>query len=341
MDYKNYYKILHLQEGETNSETIKSAYQSLCTYFHPTNYDAYDCDIKNIDICEAYLVLSDKELKQRYDSLCFSSDGNNVQIPAELIIPIKEKRSQAEEFISNFFSELENYKKKKKKSIIFIILTTISVFILIPILAFIAFLIYMNWPGEAKNVTVFEKYKPTQGWVHCTVNDNFSFSVPQNMKYAIEDRPDSLFSLENDNAFYLNDGEVISFVDESALQDSISFIMTVFYEKDSDLEYLSYNETQELNNLTRKIYEEIIAASVNYSLYSSAPEYRWVDIDGTKALDYSYAIPVDSDRAKYNTYFLFNNDEAVTLTVSFLESKSELAKDVTNVIRTIYWIHPK
>ena len=91
------------------------------------------------------------------------------------------------------------------------------------------------------------------------------------------------------------------------------------------------------------MYEEVIAASINYHLYSSAPEYRWIDIGGTKALEFSYAVPIDTDRAEYKSYFLFNTDEIVTLSVGVLKSKSksERATDIINVIRTINWVNPK
>ncbi len=68
MEYKDYYKILGVERDATESK-IKSAYRKLARQYHPDVNKSPDAVNKFKDINEAYEVLSDKEKKNRYDSL--------------------------------------------------------------------------------------------------------------------------------------------------------------------------------------------------------------------------------------------------------------------------------
>ncbi len=68
MEYKDYYKILGVERTATEAQ-IKSAYRKLARQYHPDVNKAPDASKKFKDINEAYEVLSDKEKKNRYDSL--------------------------------------------------------------------------------------------------------------------------------------------------------------------------------------------------------------------------------------------------------------------------------
>ncbi len=68
MEYKDYYKILGVDRDATEAK-IKSAYRKLARQYHPDVNKSPDAVNKFKDINEAYEVLSDKEKKQRYDSL--------------------------------------------------------------------------------------------------------------------------------------------------------------------------------------------------------------------------------------------------------------------------------
>lgn len=68
MQYKDYYEILAVKRGATEAE-IKSAYRKLARKFHPDVNKTKEAEQKFKDINEAYEVLSDKEKRQRYDSL--------------------------------------------------------------------------------------------------------------------------------------------------------------------------------------------------------------------------------------------------------------------------------
>ncbi len=68
MEYKDYYKILGVERNATEAQ-IKSAYRKLARKYHPDVNKSADAVNKFKDINEAYEVLSDKEKKNRYDSL--------------------------------------------------------------------------------------------------------------------------------------------------------------------------------------------------------------------------------------------------------------------------------
>ncbi len=81
MEYKDYYKILGVERDATEAK-IKSAYRKLARQYHPDVNKSPDAVNKFKDINEAYEVLSDKEKKNRYDSL-----GANWQAGANFTPP--------------------------------------------------------------------------------------------------------------------------------------------------------------------------------------------------------------------------------------------------------------
>lgn len=68
MQYKDYYKILGVERASTEAQ-VKAAYRKMARKFHPDVNKAPDSVQKFKDINEAYEVLSDKEKRNRYDSL--------------------------------------------------------------------------------------------------------------------------------------------------------------------------------------------------------------------------------------------------------------------------------
>lgn len=81
MQYKDYYEILGIKR-EASSAEIKSAYRKLARKFHPDVNKTKEAEQKFKDINEAYEVLSDKEKRQRYDSLGANwQDGANFTPP--------------------------------------------------------------------------------------------------------------------------------------------------------------------------------------------------------------------------------------------------------------------
>ena len=81
MKYKDYYEILGVKREASDSE-IKSAYRKLARKYHPDVNKTKEAEAKFKDINEAYEVLSDKQKRQRYDSL-----GSNWQSGADYTPP--------------------------------------------------------------------------------------------------------------------------------------------------------------------------------------------------------------------------------------------------------------
>jgi curved DNA-binding protein len=81
MKYKDYYEILGVSR-DADSSTIKSAYRKLARKYHPDVNKTKEAEEKFKDINEAYEVLSDKNKRQRYDSL-----GSNWQGGADWTPP--------------------------------------------------------------------------------------------------------------------------------------------------------------------------------------------------------------------------------------------------------------
>ncbi len=81
MKYKDYYDILGVKREASDSE-IKSAYRKLARKYHPDVNKTKEAEGKFKDINEAYEVLSDKQKRQRYDSL-----GSNWQGGADYTPP--------------------------------------------------------------------------------------------------------------------------------------------------------------------------------------------------------------------------------------------------------------
>ena len=81
MKYKDYYEILGVKRDASGAE-IKSAYRKLARKYHPDVNKTKEAEEKFKDINEAYEVLSDKQKRQRYDSL-----GSNWQSGAEYTPP--------------------------------------------------------------------------------------------------------------------------------------------------------------------------------------------------------------------------------------------------------------
>ena len=68
MNFKDYYEILGVDRGATQSE-IKRAYRKLARKYHPDVSDAKDAEVRFKELGEAYEVLKDPEKRAAYDQL--------------------------------------------------------------------------------------------------------------------------------------------------------------------------------------------------------------------------------------------------------------------------------
>ena len=80
MEYKDYYKILGVERGDSETD-IKKAFRKLAHKYHPDVSKEKDAEAKFKDVNEAYQTLSDPEKRAAYDQLGQRRDGSNFEPP--------------------------------------------------------------------------------------------------------------------------------------------------------------------------------------------------------------------------------------------------------------------
>ena len=94
---------------------------------------------------------------------------------------------------------------------------------------------------------------------------------------------------------------------------------------------------EDYRNLREMVDEEIKPYS-----YVDTPTWRWIDINGTKAIEGAYRRNGEKGPVKCKFYLLSNYDEMVKMIISYRESDSSLwESDLENVIKTFKWNRPK
>ena len=104
---KNYYNILGLSSYEDSQDVILAKYKEITARLRS---QVLSKDVKNqlIEVNEAFLVLSDKELKKKYD-YSFSSNSQDTTLQSSISL----KHDRAVQFVSE---KLDNAPKKRKKN---------------------------------------------------------------------------------------------------------------------------------------------------------------------------------------------------------------------------------
>ena len=97
MIFKDYYKILGLENNKVNIDEIKLAFREQAKKYHPdVNTDSFS-EERFKDINEAYRVLSDNSSKRKYDRVWYSHVGKRIE---------KQKSQQGREVKTDFLGVL-------------------------------------------------------------------------------------------------------------------------------------------------------------------------------------------------------------------------------------------
>ena len=81
MIFKDYYKILGLENNKVNIEEIKQAFHSQAKKYHPDVNENQEAEERFKDINEAYRTLSNSSAKRKYDRIWYSHVGKKIEKP--------------------------------------------------------------------------------------------------------------------------------------------------------------------------------------------------------------------------------------------------------------------
>lgn len=116
MIFKDYYKILELENSSVTPEEIKQAYREQAKKYHPDiNSTNQYAEERFKDINEAYKVLSNSATKRKYDRMWNTHVGRKKKSNYEE--SKREKGSIFSDFFQMFFGEsVENQTSQKENS---------------------------------------------------------------------------------------------------------------------------------------------------------------------------------------------------------------------------------
>ena len=97
MIFKDYYKILGLENNKVDLEEIKLAFREQAKKYHPDVNDGSFSESRFKDINEAYRVLSNSRQKRKYDRIWYSHVGKRIE---------RQEDAKSREVKTNFFKLL-------------------------------------------------------------------------------------------------------------------------------------------------------------------------------------------------------------------------------------------
>lgn len=112
MIFKDYYKILGLENNKVNINEIKTAFHNQAKKYHPDVNDGKEAEERFKDINEAYRVLSNNTSKRKYDRIWYSHVGKKIDKQKD-----REERETRTDLLSLLFgiNKVEQVKRTKTK----------------------------------------------------------------------------------------------------------------------------------------------------------------------------------------------------------------------------------
>lgn len=287
-----------------------------------------------IEINEAFLVLSDEHLKNKYDYALSSNTENN-----ELLELLSIKRERAEKFITD---KLPNPPKKRKKNIWPAILCGILILSAIGSIGRACSQI-MN-QGKSAEVVKVGNFVTPEDWTNFKIDHAFSISIPNTMELRNDYDEyttwisDELGILSNDEAVFQQKG--LSSVSSEAYD---TYARVIIQHVNSYSDYIEHhNQALEFTEEDYKSLRELADDEIVPYTYYETPSWRWIDVDGTKAIEVSYKRNGDEGPVSCKIYLLSNYTELAKIIVSYREKDSSFwESDLLNIIRTFKWNVPK
>ena len=338
----NYYDTLGLPDYENSQEAIKQAYKRGTQRLSEAATGNSDVAAQLIRLNEAFLVLSDVDLKQHYD---YCLRYNLPSIYLEQAIEARRKRAKA--FIESKLSTPPPFRKKRPMS------TPVKVLIVVAV-AMLCGGVIKNLVRSAQRESPVEQltasavelgsYVPDGDWNRYELDNAFSISIPGTMELmpTYESFATSMGSnftaIDNDEAVFRRGRR---FMSANNGHDTYCCV-AIFHASLSPGDGESHDQAPDIIPYIKDNMHALIENEVSpYSLIEQ-PSYRWVDIAGTKAIEASYSRTGDDGPTTCRLYLLQNYDEIAKVVVAYREKDAHLWKDdLEKVISTFEWNNPK
>lgn len=342
IDIKNYYSILGLNSFESNQNAIKSAYNKETAKFHPQSYSGEDLVDRLVEINEAFLILSDENVKPIYDK---ALSGNLDINKGYLNSVIQDKREKAKKFISSFF----NGTQKRKVSLWKRIWKTIGIiflclFVLGSIGRIVATCTQQNYSNEDADAVNLGTFIPPSNWNYYKIDGSFSLSVPPTLELRSEyDKYTQFLSahqLEVSNAGVVFQQKELGNMSSEAMSTYCRIMAERYYVGTDYVE--RYNESPKLTTEDFKILRDLADAELPPWKYINQPSYRWVKANGYNAIEISYTRDGANGEVVCHIYLFCNYTEMVKIITSYRKVDEETwKKDINDVIKTFKWLNPR
>ncbi|GEM_PF-978785 len=350
----NYYDTLGLPDYENSQEAIKQAYKRGTQRLSEVAAGNSDVAAQLIRLNEAYLVLSDVDLKQHYD-YCLRYNLPSTYL--EQAIEARRKRAKA--FIESKLSTPPPFRKKRSMS------TPVKVLIVVGavwaallqcaiLIAFFCGIADGNADvaaqespqGEQSSASAVElgSYVPDGDWNRYELDNAFSISIPGTME--LMPTYESFATSMGSNFTAIDYNEAVfrrgrRFMSANNGHDTYCCV-AIFHASLSPGDGESHDQAPDIIPYIKDNMHALIENEVPpYSLIEQ-PSYRWVDIAGTKAIEASYSRTGDDGPTTCRLYLLQNYDEIAKVVVAYREKDADLWKaDLDKVISTFEWNNPK
>lgn len=330
---KNYYNILGLSSYEDSQDVVLSRYKEMTAHLRS---QVLSKDVKKqlIEVNEAFLVLSDKELKRKYDYSLSSNSQDDA-----LLSGISLKHGRAVQFVSE---KLDNAPKKRKKNKWPAVLCG---FFLLSALGTVSRTCTQAYRQEkSSQAEIVELFSAPSDWSEYSIDGAIKISVPNSME--LRNDYDDYTQWVSNNLGILSSADAVfqqknlSEMSDDSYQLYARVLIQHYSFSPADVEhhYESPGLTEEdYRNLREMVDEEIKPYS-----YVETPTWHWIDLNGTKAIEGKYRRNGENGPVKCKFYLLSNYDEMVKMIISYRESDSNLwESDLENVIKTFKWNRPK
>lgn len=180
----------------------------------------------------------------------------------------------------------------------------------------------------------------TSTWTHHTLCNAFSISIPPTLEKR-EPWHEFTKTHPQANADVVFQQKGLSDMTDEAMSQYCRILVSHYNLSPDDEEVLKYDETEPIDTDMRSILLEMAEAECNppYDMIGD-PTYKWIDINGIKALETKYRR--HGFQQDYTTavaiYLLFNYDEMAKIIVAYREQERDLWQaDLDYVIQTFRW----